>query len=75
MRSSMAAPRGSRCGPVQMERNGSRFGKVRKRIPIGRLGSDNDQPIKFAKFALTKPGIFHLDRVVFYGEVKKTAEK
>lgn len=28
-----------------------------------------DQPIKFAKFGLTQPGIFHLDRVVFYGEV------
>ncbi len=29
-----------------------------------------DKPIKYAKFALTRKGIFHLDRVVFYGEVK-----
>ena len=38
--------------------------------PNWSFGIDNDQPIRFAKFALTTPGIFHLDRVVFYGEVK-----
>lgn len=30
---------------------------------------ETGQPIKFVKLGLRRPGIFHLDRVVFYGEV------
>ncbi|TWU59082.1 Cytochrome c [Rubripirellula tenax] len=37
--------------------------------PDWSFGLPGDQPIKYAKFALTRPGIFHLDRVTFYGDV------
>ncbi|TWT52727.1 Cytochrome c [Rubripirellula amarantea] len=37
--------------------------------PDWSFGLSMDQPIKYAKIGLTKPGIFHIDRVTFYGEI------
>ena len=37
--------------------------------PDWSFGHSMDKPIKYAKIGLTRPGIFHIDRVTFYGEV------